>query len=125
MAGIEGSAEAERPRGAVDGVTVHGFCEVTLQVRDLDGAARFYSTAFGLREISRESDRVWLAVGERARLGLWSPGLKEFGTRGACTCTSRSPSRATPSTRSPSASAMPAGWCGGLIDTRAVTARST
>jgi hypothetical protein len=38
--------------------------------------------AFSLREIGRDADRIWLAAGERARLGLWSPGQKEFGDEG-------------------------------------------
>jgi catechol-2,3-dioxygenase len=32
--------------------------------------------------ISRQDDRVWLACGERTRLGLWLPGEKEFGDEG-------------------------------------------
>ena len=30
--------------------------------------------AFGLRVLAREHDRIWLAAGHHARLGLWSPG---------------------------------------------------
>jgi catechol-2,3-dioxygenase len=61
---------------------VHGICELTLETRDRDALARFYGEAFGLRVLSREDDRTWLAVGERARLGLWAPGTKEFGDEG-------------------------------------------
>ena len=43
---------------------------------------RFYVTAFGLEVLAREEDRVWLAAGSHARLGLWSPGPKEFGDEG-------------------------------------------
>ena len=43
---------------------------------------RFYRDALGLEVLSREGDRIWLAVGEHSRLGLWSPGRKEFGDRG-------------------------------------------
>jgi catechol-2,3-dioxygenase len=32
--------------------------------------------------LSREDDRVWLACGPNARLGLWTPGRKEFGDEG-------------------------------------------
>ena len=32
--------------------------------------------------LAREDDRIWLAAGERARLGLWLPGEKEFGDEG-------------------------------------------
>jgi catechol-2,3-dioxygenase len=59
-----------------------GFCELTIETRDLRGLERFYTTAFGLPVLAREHDRVWLAVGRRARLGIWSPGRKEFGDRG-------------------------------------------
>ena len=43
---------------------------------------RFYVEAFGLEVLAREQDRIWLATGPRARLGLWSPGRKEFGDEG-------------------------------------------
>jgi catechol-2,3-dioxygenase len=61
---------------------VDGFAEVTLQARDMGALVDFYRSALGLEELSREDDRVWLAVGERARLGLWTPGEKEFGDEG-------------------------------------------
>ncbi len=56
--------------------------ELTLQVRDLQALEAFYADVFGLEVLKREDDRVWLAVGERARLGLWLPGEKEFGDEG-------------------------------------------
>jgi catechol-2,3-dioxygenase len=59
-----------------------GFAELTLETRDLDRLERFYADGFGLEVLAREGDRVWLAAGERARLGLWAPGEKEFGDRG-------------------------------------------
>jgi catechol-2,3-dioxygenase len=59
-----------------------GFVELTLEVRDLDALERFYRDAFGLELLAREDDRVWLAAGERARLGLWLPGEKEYGDEG-------------------------------------------
>jgi catechol-2,3-dioxygenase len=59
-----------------------GFAELTLQTPDPGALARFYVEAFGLTVLAREPDRVWLAVGPRARLGLWSPGRKEYGDRG-------------------------------------------
>jgi catechol-2,3-dioxygenase len=59
-----------------------GFAELTLETRDVRALERFYVDAFGLEVLAREDDRVWLAVGRRARLGLWSPGEKEFGDRG-------------------------------------------
>ena len=66
---------------AVD-VLTSGFSELTLQVRDLERLERFYRGSFGLEVLAREDDRVWLATGERARLGLWLPGEKEFGDEG-------------------------------------------
>ena len=63
-------------------MTVAGLCELTLQVRDLEVLEGFYSDVFGLKALKREDDRVWLAIGERARLGLWLPGEKEFGDEG-------------------------------------------
>jgi catechol-2,3-dioxygenase len=59
-----------------------GFAELTLETRDLAALERFYAEGFGLAVLAREDDRIWLAVGEQARLGLWSPGEKEFGDRG-------------------------------------------
>ena len=59
-----------------------GFAELTIEVRDLEALERFYREVFGLRLLTREDDRVWLAAGERARLGLWLPGEKEFGDEG-------------------------------------------
>ena len=59
-----------------------GFCELTLEARDLHRLEAFYRDAFGLRVLSRDEDRIWLAAGRRARLGLWTPGPKEFGDEG-------------------------------------------
>jgi catechol-2,3-dioxygenase len=59
-----------------------GFAELTLETHDIAALERFYVEGFGLRVLAREADRVWLAAGPRARLGLWSPGEKEFGDRG-------------------------------------------
>jgi catechol-2,3-dioxygenase len=59
-----------------------GFAELTLETRSLERLERFYADGFGLEVLAREDDRIWLAAGERARLGLWAPGEKEFGDRG-------------------------------------------
>jgi catechol-2,3-dioxygenase len=59
-----------------------GFAELTIEVSDLGALERFYTGVFGLEVLAREDDRVWLAAGERARLGLWLPGEKEFGDEG-------------------------------------------
>ena len=48
----------------------------------MSSLAAFYSDVFGWFELSRDDDRVWLACGERSRLGLWAPGPKEFGDEG-------------------------------------------
>ena len=63
-------------------MTVSGIVELTLEVRDLQALETFYADVFGLRVLKREDDRVWLACGESARLGLWLPGEKEFGDEG-------------------------------------------
>jgi catechol-2,3-dioxygenase len=63
-------------------VSVDGFAELALRARDLGSMERFYAEALGLRVLSREGDRVWLAAGTDARLGLWTPGEKEFGDEG-------------------------------------------
>ncbi len=59
-----------------------GFAELTLRARDLGAMEAFYADAVGLRVLSRDGDRVWLDVGGHARLGLWTPGEKEFGDEG-------------------------------------------
>ena len=74
------SATATRPVPRV--MLTQGFAELTIEVRDLEVLERFYREVFGLQVLTREDDRVWLAAGERARLGLWLPGEKEFGDEG-------------------------------------------
>ena len=59
-----------------------GLAELTLETADLRNTERFYRTLLGLEVLSREDDRVWLAVGDHTRLGLWTPGDKEFRDRG-------------------------------------------
>jgi catechol-2,3-dioxygenase len=59
-----------------------GICELTLEVRDMGAVERFYCDVLGLSVLSRQDDRIWLACGERTRLGLWLPGEKEFGDEG-------------------------------------------
>ena len=59
-----------------------GFAELTLEARDRPAMEAFYAGSVGLRVLSREDDRTWLDVGGRARLGLWTPGEKEFGDEG-------------------------------------------
>lgn len=59
-----------------------GFAELTLQTTDRPELERFYTELLGLETIAREDDRTWLSAGRRARLGLWTPGEKEFGDEG-------------------------------------------
>ena len=59
-----------------------GFAELTLETRDRARLERFYVDAMGLEVLAREADRTWLAAGRNARLGLWTPGEKEFGDEG-------------------------------------------
>ena len=61
---------------------VESYAELTLETRNPVVLERFYTEAFGLEVLSRDDDRVWLAVGDRSRLGLWTPGEKEFGDKG-------------------------------------------
>jgi catechol-2,3-dioxygenase len=61
---------------------VSSLAELTLETRDLPAMERFYREVVGLSVLAREDDRIWLAVGENTRLGLWSPGEKEFGDEG-------------------------------------------
>jgi catechol 2,3-dioxygenase-like lactoylglutathione lyase family enzyme len=76
----------------------NGLRELTLETPDPQRLARFYADVFALPQLSDEGDRVWLGCGEQARLGLWSPGEKEFGDRGGrhvhfAAATTRSTSR--------------------------------
>ena len=63
------------------GARTEGICELVLEARDLEGAERFYRR-LGLATLTRDKDRIWLASGERSRLGIWSPGPKEHDDRG-------------------------------------------
>jgi catechol-2,3-dioxygenase len=45
----------------------------------------FYRAVFALEELSDDGGqdgRIWLGVGDGGRLGLWTPGEKEFGDEG-------------------------------------------
>jgi catechol-2,3-dioxygenase len=65
-----------------DSVVVAGLAELTLETDALPTMERFYRSTVGLAVLSRAEDRVWLAIDQRTRLGLWSPGEKEYGDRG-------------------------------------------
>jgi len=59
-----------------------GICELVLETDDVERLQRFYE-GLGLRRLLVEDDgRVWLRAGERCRLGIWSPGEREFSDRG-------------------------------------------
>ena len=73
---------AAAPRSVPVSMLTQGFAELTIEVRDLEVLERFYTDVFGLHVLAREHDRIWLAAGERARLGLWLPGEKEMGDEG-------------------------------------------
>ena len=53
-----------------------------LEVADLDAAVRFYGEVLGLPAQSRSDDRAWFLVGERSRIGLWSPQVGIAGGQG-------------------------------------------
>ena len=63
-------------------VLTDGICELTLETRDPEALAGFYTHAFGMRRLSEQDDRIWLACGSSTRLGFWCPGKKEFGDEG-------------------------------------------
>lgn len=61
---------------------VNDVVELTLETDDPEALERFYVRAFGLEVLTEERDRRWLKLGERTRLGLWTPGRKEFEDEG-------------------------------------------
>jgi catechol-2,3-dioxygenase len=63
-------------------MALNGFAELTLEARDMPRLERFYVEALGLEPLARQDDRIWLAAGPDARLGIWAPGEKEFGDEG-------------------------------------------
>jgi catechol-2,3-dioxygenase len=68
-------------KGETRDMTVAGICELVLEADDVGRLATFYR-ALGLELVLEEGDRVWLAAGERCRLGIWPPGEKEYSDRG-------------------------------------------
>jgi catechol-2,3-dioxygenase len=48
---------------------IEAFAELTLETRATARLERFYREAFGFELLSRNDDRVWLGVGERAAAG--------------------------------------------------------
>jgi catechol-2,3-dioxygenase len=68
-------------KGKTGNMTVAGICELVLETDDVGRLSAFYRR-LGLEQILEEGDRVWLAAGERCRLGIWPPGEKEYSDRG-------------------------------------------
>lgn len=42
---------------------VTGLCELALKARDPERLARCYTESFGLDELSRDHERIWLSAG--------------------------------------------------------------
>ena len=57
----------ERPIAAT------GVSELVLEVLDLEKAVAFYGDVLGFPVVVRRDDRAWLMVGDRTRIGLWTP----------------------------------------------------
>jgi catechol-2,3-dioxygenase len=62
-------------------LTFDGICEFVLASEDPERMVDFYE-ALGLSALSREDERIWLAVGPHCRIGIWTPGEKEHRDRG-------------------------------------------
>ncbi len=64
-------------------INVHGVSELTLQVRDLDEAEKWFAEKLDMPVSNRQPDQgmVWVKAGEWTRIGLWLPGEREFGDR--------------------------------------------
>jgi catechol-2,3-dioxygenase len=63
-------------------MTIAGICELVLETDDVSRLRDFYEE-LGLRPLlAEDEDRIWLQAGERCRLGIWSPGEKEYSDRG-------------------------------------------
>jgi catechol-2,3-dioxygenase len=70
-------------KGEAKNMTIAGICELVLETDDVDRLQGFYEEKLGLKQLlTEDEDRVWLKIGERCRLGIWSPGEKEFSDRG-------------------------------------------
>jgi catechol-2,3-dioxygenase len=63
-------------------VAVQAVSEITVAASDVAALARWYREVLRLPLLAEESDRIWLGIGNRCRLGIWTPGPKEFGDRG-------------------------------------------
>jgi catechol-2,3-dioxygenase len=63
-------------------MTVAGICELVLETDEVDRLQGFYEELGLKRLLAEDEDRVWLRAGEHCRLGIWSPGEKEYSDRG-------------------------------------------
>lgn len=63
-------------------MTIAGICELVLETDDVGRLQDFYEELGLQRLLAEEGDRVWLRAGEHCRLGIWSPGEKEYSDRG-------------------------------------------
>jgi catechol 2,3-dioxygenase-like lactoylglutathione lyase family enzyme len=61
-----------------------GVNELVLEVQDLERAVRFYTEELGLPLVERWDRReaAWVMVGDRTRIGLWTPQIGIAGGRG-------------------------------------------
>lgn len=75
-------SQTARSQRQPDICVIRGICEMILEPRDLHQLEQFYRRALGCPVLAREDDRVWLACGSHAHLGIWSPGPNEFGDKG-------------------------------------------
>jgi catechol-2,3-dioxygenase len=70
-------------KGETRDMTIAGICELVLETDDVDRLRDFYEEKLGLKQLlTEDEDRIWLKIGQRCRLGIWSPGEKEFSDRG-------------------------------------------
>lgn len=63
-------------------MTIAGICELVLETDDVERLQGFYEELGLKRLLTEDRGRVWLSVGNRCRLGIWSPGEKEYSDRG-------------------------------------------
>jgi len=63
-------------------MTVAGICELVLETDEVELLQGFYEGLGLKRLLAEEEDRIWLQAGECCRLGIWSPGEKEYSDRG-------------------------------------------
>jgi len=70
-----------KENGETMSMPLGAICELVLETEDVPRLSAFYRE-LGLELLLEEEDRVWLALDERCRLGIWPPGEQEFSDRG-------------------------------------------